>query len=119
MPKNVSYNKILNIIEIKTFGDVTYEELLSAVESSNELISKTGNDFILVDATEETSLPNILQLDEVSSKIPKSAKIAVIVSDSQLTLRKSEYIRSSANIRGAKVRNFTSRELAVSWLKKR
>jgi type II secretory pathway component PulC len=116
MPVDVFVNKDLGVIEVRSYGVVTREDLFSALESTKVLINKINNNKVLVDTSEEKELPNILDLDDFGSSIPKYMKMAIVVTDEQPTAMRSRFIGNIASIKGAKTNTFTSREDALEWL---
>ncbi len=117
MPVEVLANKDIGVIEVRSYGVLTREDLFSAVESTKMLVIETKTNKVLVNTSEEKELPNILDLDDLGSSIPKYMKIAVVVSDEQPTAMRSRFIVNIASVKGAHIDTFTTREDALEWLK--
>lgn len=116
MPEEVFFNKDLGVIEVRSYGIVTREDLFSALELAKALLRETNINKVLVDTSEEEELPNILDLDDFGSSIPKYMKVAIVVTDGQPTVMRARFIGNIASVKGAKTKTFTSREDALEWL---
>lgn len=116
MPETVNINSELNIIEVMSFGDVTEEDAKSSLFSVERLSRETGISKVLVDTTEEKSLPEIFDIYRFASNLPRGVSFAVLVKESQDTKREVHFIETVAINRGLLVQKFTSRNEALKWL---
>ena len=116
MPEEVFINKELGIIEVRSCGIVTREDLSCVLEPIETLSKETGINKVLVDTSEEKQLPAILDLDDFGATIPTFLKVALVVTEEQPTAKRATFVRNAASIRGVQIETFTSREDALEWL---
>ncbi len=116
MPEEVSVNKELGIIEIKSYGIVTREDLSCVLEPVEALVKETGINKVLVDTLEEKELPNMWDLNGFGASIPVSLKVAIVFTEEQPTARKAEFVKNISSFRGVQIQTFTSREDSLEWL---
>lgn len=116
MPEKVFVNKELGIIEVKSYGIVTPQDLSSVLDPIEALVKETGIYKVLVDTSEEKQLPNFLDLNSFGASIPVSLKVALVVTEEQPTAGKAEFVSNVAHIKGVKIKTFISREDSLEWL---
>ncbi len=116
MPVELFVNKDLGVIDVRSYGVVTREDLFSSLESAKMLVNETNINKVLVDTSEERELPNLLDLDDFGSSIPKFIKVAIVITNEQPTERSARYIGNVASIEGVHIDTFTTREDALEWL---
>jgi hypothetical protein len=116
MPEDIFVNKELGVIEIKSYGDVTEEELYNVLGEVELIVKEHGIQKVLVDTSEEKQLPAIIKLDHFGKGIPKSLKVAILVSEKQPTVDKTKFVKNVASLKGTSITTFFSKEEAVEWL---
>ncbi len=116
MPEKVFVNKQLGIIEVKSYGIVTRENLSSVLESIEAIMKETGIYKVIVDTSEEKILPNMWDLDGFGASIPATLKIAIVVIDEQPTARKTEFVKNVTSFNGVQIQTFASRQNSLEWL---
>ncbi len=116
MPVELFVNKDLGVIEVRSYGVVTRKDLFSALELSNALRVESNINKVIVDTSEEKGLPNILDLDDFGSSIPRSVKAAIIITNEQSMAMRSRFIVNIASVKGAHIDMFSTREDALKWL---
>ena len=90
MPDTVELNRQLKIIEVHSFGTVSDRDLESSIAAVNKIKDETGINAILVDTTEQESLPD--------------------------TAEDIRFIETVAHNRGIQIRIFSARKEALDWL---
>jgi hypothetical protein len=119
MSETVEVMEDLGIIKITSLGKITENDLHNSRMLVREICRQRGLNKILVDATGQTnSLPTmaafvharILAEDDFFRK----AKHAIIVSEQ--TNKDLHFLETAAYNRGGRVRLFSNREKALSWL---
>ncbi len=116
MPETVTLNEKLGVIEVRTFGDVTTEDIANAEREVERIQGETGIDKVLADSSGQASLPETTDMFQVASAIPKSRRIAVLISEGQPTEDDVLFSESIALSCGALYRVFYSKEEALDWL---
>ncbi len=119
MPATIKFNKKDNLIKIRSFGEVTAEDMQKTIEEASKMCRDHGVDKILVDASDETSLPSVMSLFEIGSNLVKTeglknVKFAVIMS--KKTMTELKFLESVTQNRGGLVEMVSSREEALEWL---
>ena len=120
MPETVEVLEDLEIIQITSSGTVTQEDLLKSRQTVSKICQERGFTKILVDTTAVTSLPSTLHLYQHGSSLsnpefPKAFKFAIVVSEA--ISKDAYFIETVAKNHHANLRNFESRDQALSWLK--
>ena len=116
MPETVSLNDELSIIEVRSFGDVTVEDIEGSFREVKRVREESGVGKVLVDASEQTSMPGTADSFKITSNMPHFVRIAVFISEGQSTEDDLLFVESLAVSCGAIYRVFHSREEAVDWL---
>ena len=117
MPEEVRVNKELGIIEVRSHGPVTRDDLFSVLEPIEALARETGINKVLVDTSGEEHLPGILDLDDFAASIPCFLKVALVVVEKQPTAKKASFVSNAAFCKGVEIQTFPSRESSLAWLK--
>ena len=118
MPEKVSHNKKLGIIEVRSYGVVSPEEIVSSVNLVEQIRTETGINKVLVDTLELKSFPSTMRIFDIVAQFPRSVRIAVVTSDEQPTKDDVRFTVTAASNRGVSIREFTSQADALEWLKK-
>ena len=117
MPENVTINKELGIIEIHSYSDVTRDDLDLSLATVNQIAEDTGIRMVLVDTTEQETVPSIVDIFRFGEKLPRTIKLAIVVSEKQPTKDNVEFFKTVAVNRFSNVKQFFSRKDVVEWLK--
>ena len=117
MPETITVNKELGIIEILSYGDVTYEDTMASVATLKRLKDETGITQVLSDARKQKNVPDTTDIFEFASSLPRDMKIAIIVSADQPTVEDVSFVDAVASNRGAVIKLVTSRQQGLDWLK--
>ena len=116
MPETVSLNEDLEIIEVRSFDDVSLSDVDNSLLAVEALHEKNGVAKVLVDVREHTSMPKMSGAFQIASSIPRFIKLALLFSEGQPTEEDIHFVETMANSGGATVQSFTSKEEALAWL---
>lgn len=116
MPDEVRLNRELSIIEVKSYGVVTRDDISNSIRLIQEIQEETGVSKLLVDTTEQEALPDAIEIFEIFSVYPREIKTALLVDESQATAKDVEFVETVARNRGKLVCLHHDRELALQWL---
>ena len=119
MPEVVTVNETLGIIEVRSYGEVSEQDLARSREQVSDIMREQGIMKVLVDAREETSLPSTFPLflfgsSFAQSDILRSMTLAAVVSE--MTKKHLAFIETVARNRGVEIRIFDSMDAALAWL---
>ncbi len=117
MPENITINKELGIIEVHSYGDVTREVLDLSLVTLKQIAEDTGIRMVLVDTTEQETMPTITDIFYFVVKLPETFRFAIIVSEKQSSKDDQDFLETVAYNRFFNVKEFFSRKEAVEWLK--
>jgi len=120
MPETVTVHDDLEIIEVHSFGQVTKEDLQQSLQAIDQIYQTRGYRKVLIDAQEEEGIPKMIDLFMFSasmgnSYIGKTGRFAVVISEA--TRKGLEFLESTTQKRGMKVKTFMSVDEAIDWLK--
>jgi len=116
MPENITVNKELGIIEIHSYGEVAREDLDLSLATVNQIGEDAGIRMVLVDTTEQETMPSITDIFGFVDKLPDSFRFAIVVSEKQTTKDKQDFLETVAINRSFNVKEFFSRKEAIDWL---
>ena len=117
MPESITINKDLGIIEVHSYGDVTREDLDLLLATVNKIGEDIGIRMVLVDTTEQKTMPSFSNIFDFVEKLPPTIRIAIVVSEKQATKDALEFLETIAVNRCFTVKKFLSRKEAIDWLK--
>jgi hypothetical protein len=118
MPETVTVNEELGIVEIRSFGKVTREDLARTVDQVERVRREIGTDRVLVDLRGQESLPGTLDLFAFGAEVlPRTLRVAGLVCADQATIDDLRFGESVARNRGAELRLFDSFDEALAWLR--
>ena len=119
MPEIVRIDRELGIIVIDSSQQVEADDLRRSLESVLQIAHHHGLNKLLVDTTDQASLPSIGDLfgfaSELSSRARNLKHAIVVAEQSPEDLR---FIKTAAHNRGAIIQIFSSRDDALAWLNK-
>lgn len=117
MPDELTINHSAGIIEIRSYGAVSKEDIGSSMSEIQRVRENDGLDRVLVDATEQDSMPRTFDIFDLFSTFPRNIRCAIIVVKKQHNfpdLRFAETVSVNNNV---DLRLFETRESAIDWLK--
>ena len=77
MPETVRLNNELQIIEVRLFEDVSWDDAQAAVAESRRLFDLHGIGEVLVNFNEQRSVPDILDQLSFARKFPREMRFAL------------------------------------------
>jgi hypothetical protein len=116
MPEVLKVNQSLNMVEVRSFGVVSKEDIIHTISNVLSIYHDTGIFKALAETTQVQKLPGLADLYRVFSTFPKEIKLAILVTKSQATLRDFSFIETVALNRGATIKLFYENKKAHKWL---
>ena len=117
MPEEIRINLELEIIEVLSYGKVTGDTLDASLQEVIRLEKETGINRILVDTTNQTEMPGVMTVYNFANELPRNIRFAVVASEQQVTKEDQDFFETVARNRGFIVREFASRDKAITWLR--
>ena len=117
MPENITINKELGIIEVHSYGDVTRDDLDLSLVTVKQIEKDTGIRMVLVDTTEQETMPSIMDIFGFAEKLPAIFRFAAVVSEKQPTKNNHNFLETVAVTRRINMKVFSARKEAIDWLK--
>jgi hypothetical protein len=117
MPEEVTIREDLQVIEVKSYGDITLGEFKKTLESLIRLRDTQGLTKVLVDTAGVTSYPSTYPIFEFGEQLAESLRgvnIAIVVVAE--TRADSTFFRTVVLNRGGNVGVFDSAADALAWL---
>ena len=114
MPETVHLDQGLNVIRIRSWGDLTIEDWNHSKSEVVRLHTATGVDQLLVDVTEQTSAPSTLDIFDFGSDRPGSICVAIVTGAA--TREDQEFLENVAMNRARTMRTFDGVGQALDWL---
>ena len=116
MPEDIIINRDLGIIEVHSYGNVTGDTLDASLTKVKQIEENTGIGKVLVDTTEQDTMPSTFTIFQFAEKLPRDFRFAIIVSEKQATRLDQDFFETVARNRGFIVKEFISKEKAIAWL---
>lgn len=117
MPDIVTINEELSLIEVKSFGIVSADDIYDSLKKAKSAMLETGISKLLVDTTEQKQMPGTVNIFQIFSTIPKEIeKAAIIIKEDQSTADDLKFAENVAVNRGTVLKLFKSRDEALEWL---
>ena len=116
MPDEITINKSEGIIEIRSYGLVTKEDIESSISEVIRIRESDGLYRVLVDATQQDSMPRTFNIFDIFSSFPRNIMCAIIVDKKQHNFPDLRFAETVALNNNVLVRLFESREDALEWL---
>ncbi|MFX0204371.1 MAG: hypothetical protein ACFFDT_00170 [Candidatus Hodarchaeota archaeon] len=117
MPEDVTISKDLGIIEIHSYGHITKEVVVSTIELVKKIGDESGIRAILVDTTEQKSVPRTVDTLNLVQMLPLSTKLAFLISDKQETKNDIYFLETAAFNANVKAKIFYSKMEAIEYIK--
>ncbi len=119
MPEEVTIDRGLQLIHVKSSGDITSEDFKETLDAILKIREVEGLVKVFVDATTVASYPSTISIFEFGSEAAETLKgiqLAIVVSSESRD--DSQFFETVTRNRGARVRAFDSRDAALAWLTK-
>jgi hypothetical protein len=116
MPERVRINEDLDLIEIQSYCDVSIEDIAESLARVRRICADTGRSRVLVDTTDQTSLPNTTDLFELFSTHPLDFRVAILMEKPTATAGDLAFIETVARNRNVTMKLFRTRDEALAWL---
>lgn len=117
MPDIVTINKELSLIEVRSFGIVSADDIYGSLKKIKTAVIETGINKVIVDTTEQKQMPGAINIFQIFSTIPKDVeKFALLVGEGQSTADDLKFAENVAVNRGTFMKLFKSRDEAIEWL---
>ena len=119
MPETVRIREDQGIIEVRSYGRVTLEDMLRSQKTVDRIYQERGYTKTLIDAQDEVKLPSTVDLFIFGISLRETfianvGKFAVVVSEKNRT--SLEFIAATARKRGIQMMTFSSVREATGWL---
>ena len=116
MPSRIWADTDTGILEVRSFGEVTLDDLRSQIAEITRLAAETGIRKVLVDTLGEESLPSTFDFFDFMSNLPTDLVYAMYSNRTQQTHADMEFGETVALNRGIRIRHFSDRDSALSWI---
>jgi len=116
MPNDISVDAILGFIEVRSYGDLSKEDVLDTIARVAQTSAQSGIDKILEDTSGLMNAPGFVDLFDISANFPRKYKHALLMRRTQPTAERVAFFETVGRNRGHRVRLFTDREAALQWL---
>lgn len=113
----MTVNEEIGIMELRVNDLATREEVAESMKTISRLSGETGIELLLVDARNCDSMPSIVDVFELTSKFPRSLKMAVLIPEKSKLVKKLQFGETVGINRGIPLRLFDSESEAIGWLK--
>jgi hypothetical protein len=119
MPEVVTVREDLEIIEVRSYGETSKDELARSRKEVSDIMHEQGIRKVLVDARDLTTLPSTFPLflfgkSFAEADILRTMMMAVV--KSKKTTKDVTFIETVARNRGVDMRIFDSMDAAIDWL---
>lgn len=119
MPEEVTVRKDLQIIQVKSYGDITKEDFETTLDAILRIRQDKGLTKVLVDATKVTAYPSMASIFDFGSKAAESLKgIRLAIATPPGMRDDPGFFENVTRNRGARVSAFASPDAALAWLTK-
>jgi len=117
MTYELKVNKEKGILELKSFGSVSGDEIIESMKKVNRLSEETGIVLLFVDSRQVDAMPNTIDLFDLTRKFPRFLRMAILIPvESELT-ETFKFGETVGFNRGIPLRVFVSEAEALEWLK--
>lgn len=114
MPEEVNLDKSLNVIRIRSWGDVTIDDWNRSRSEVIRVNRESGVNRLLVDVTAQTSAPTTLDIFDFGSEWPADIRAAIVIGEA--TREDQEFLENVAMNRARAMRTFEDLDEALEWL---
>jgi hypothetical protein len=106
----------LETLVVKAPAKNTTADILETIDRLEEFVNETKFDKVLLDLTDVTSIPPLVEMFEITLKIPRRLWVAGLIEGNERLEADFEFAETVAKNRGMSLRIFRSRKDAVEWL---
>ena len=117
MPEDVTVREDLQIIQVVSYGDISFDDLKTSLKAILKFKEKRGLNKVLVDATSAKSYPSTLPVFDFGAQAAESLRgimVAIVVTPE--TRDETVFFETVARNRGSNARVFDTLDAAISWL---
>ena len=114
MPETVEYSVGDEIIQVKSWGDISADEWLATSKEVLRIHDEDDVKLVLVDATRQTSIPPVGEIYEFAKFWNPNIIVAVVAN--KTTIENQKFHQNTALNRGKIIQVFESRDSAIDWL---
>ena len=115
MPDEIRVDEELGIIEVRSYGEVSKEDIAKSIAEVRHIFATKGIDKIFVDTTKQENMPGTVQIYDLFRSFPREFKLALLMQEPQATERDIAFAETVASNRGAQVKIFYEKERALAW----
>lgn len=117
MPDEFKINESLGIIEIRSSGIVSKEDIFNSIQKSRQAYAEIGISKIFVDTTKQEKMPGTVDLFNLFANFPREFALALLATKNQVTVEDILFAENVAVNRGVQMKIFYDSDKAVEWLK--
>jgi hypothetical protein len=114
MLKKVRLDSEEQLIRVQFCSYSTVEDWKSSLVLVRRLSEETGIRRVLIDVREQTNLADTMELFHFATNLPKSIAFAVLC---EIYIEDHRFIENVAKSRSIAVKDFSSEQDAIEWLK--
>ncbi len=119
MPEEVTIREELQVIQVKSWGDITKEDFKNTLDAILRIREDQGLTKVFVDATRVTSYPSTISIFEFGSEAADPLRgIRLAIASPPGQRDEPVFFETVTCNRGARVRAFDSPDAALAWLSK-
>ncbi len=119
MPQEVKINREREIIEIRSYGHVSFQDAAQTMSDVGQINREIGFSNLLEDARDETStLGTVDMFVFFSTRVPRFLRMATFVTEETKTKDQRRFGETVAKNRGYRVQLFNCKTEALCWLTK-
>lgn len=117
MPYELKVNKESEIIELRSFGSVSRDQVIESMKKVNHLSEETGIKLLFVDSRQVDAMPSTVDQFELTRMFPSFLKMAILIPVEGELTEAYEFGETVGFNRGIPLRVFVSESEAFEWLK--
>jgi hypothetical protein len=117
MSYELNVNEESGILELRSYGPVSREEIAESMTEIDRLSKETCIKLLFVDSREVDKMPNTIDLFELTSKFPRFLKMAILIPEESELTETFKFGETVGFNRGIPIRVFVSESEAIEWLK--
>ena len=118
MPEDINVDEQSGIVNIRSYGVVSKNDLVEVIEKVKEINKKKHISRVLVDTREEERLIDTLDMYDIFTHFPSELRVALLAEESQKTFKDVSFVETIAQNRGFKIKKFLSKDAGMEWLGK-
>jgi hypothetical protein len=118
MPDKVNLNAEKRIIEVYSFGELSFEEMAASIKKIKQIGEETDINLVLIDTSRVTSIPPAGDIFNIADIFPRNLKIAIFAPKDAAIREDLNFGVTVALNRGILINSFASKEEAEKWLLK-